>query len=247
MERIRVQTQTKGDESIRKGPSKITSKHWKIYYQLISLSKYNAKDVEDHRFVYKKDINISELCRKNGIKSNKTFYNAIARLSEWGLVIDDGKYFLLYAPNWIEIFPTTLTTLLSYTGSAAEHIDLLRIFLILKKMDKVATTSTDRSFTARAIIQLLSRGTTNSSSYENVRFYLGMLSYWGLIKLKVHKEHDSNLGAYRVYHLQEVKETELNDFFPTDNEAEQNAPLMSDEMMEKLRFQFPSIVNGLEN
>jgi len=39
----------------------------------------------------------------------------------------------------------------------------------------------------------------------------------------------------------------LNDFFITDDKAEQNAPLMSDEMMEKLKFQFPSIINGLEN
>lgn len=247
MEQIRVQTQSKGDTTSHNGVNKITSKHWKIYYQLMSLSKYNSIDVEDHRFVYKKDINISDLCRKNGIKSNKTFYNAIDRLSQWGLVRDNGKYFLLYAPDWVEVCPSTLTTLLFYAGTAAEHIDLLRVFLILKKMDKMATTADDKSFTARAIIQLLSRGTTNPSSYENVRFYLGMLSYWGLIELKVHKTHDPNIGSYRVYHLQKVKEVELNDFFITDDKAEQNAPLMSDEMMEKLKFQFPSIINGLEN
>jgi len=50
------------------------------------------------------------------------------------------------------VCPSTLTTLLFYAGTAAEHIDLLRVFLILKKMDKMATTADDKSFTARAII-----------------------------------------------------------------------------------------------
>lgn len=208
----------------------------------MSISKYNSQKVEDHRYVYKKNINITAMCRECGIKSTKTFYNAIERLSIYGLVKDNNDSYLLYAPDWIEISPRTLTALLAHTGNAAEDIDLLRTYLILKKMDKFGNTKEDRSFTVRAIVQLLDHGTTNPCSYEKVRFYLGMLSYWGLIKLKVHKEYNSNIGSYTVYHLQEVNEIGTAVDFVIDEKAEQNAPLMSDEMMEKLRFKFPAIV-----
>lgn len=241
MNKIRVQTQSKYDRPTKK--EKITTKHWLIYYQLMSISKYNAQRVEDHRFVYKKDINISKMCRDCGIKSSKTFYNAIDRLSKWGLVSDMNNYFLLYAPNYIEIAPRTLKTFLSYTTEDTSHIDILRVFLILKKMDSVAENGEDRSFTIRSIVKLLSHGTSNTCSYLNIRFYLAMLSYWGLISLKYHTMYNSNLKPYLVYHLQWVKETELSkDFIDYNQEAEEQAPLMSDKMMEKLKMCFPIIM-----
>lgn len=39
--------------------------------------------------------------------------------------------------------------------------------------------------------------------------------------------------------MQEINEREIAVDFIIDEEAERNAPLMSDEMMEKLRFKFP--------
>lgn len=77
------------------------------------------------------------MCKECGIKSTKTFYNAIERLSAYGLVKDNNNTFLLYAPDWIEISPRILTALLAHTGNTAEDIDLLRTFLILKKMNKI--------------------------------------------------------------------------------------------------------------
>jgi len=38
---------------------KITAKHWKVYYYMLSVSKFNSNKVEDHRYIYKKDFNIS--------------------------------------------------------------------------------------------------------------------------------------------------------------------------------------------
>lgn len=246
MKSIRVQTQSKTDK-IHENHKAITAKHWKIYYQLMSVSKYNAQAREDHRYVYKNTLNIAKLCRENGIKSTKTFYNAIERLSEWHLIIDNPTYFMLYAPNWIEITPYVLSTLLAHTGNDSQHIDVLRIFLILKKMDKYAEMPEDRNFTIRGIVQLLSHGTTHASSYENVRFYLGILSYWKLIELKVHTEYQPNLGAYKVYQLQWVSEENLSpDFDITSQAAEEQAPLISDKMREKLSFSFPAIVGDLK-
>lgn len=61
--------------------------------------------------------------------------------------------------------------------------------------------------------------------------------------MKVHKEYNANIGSYTVYHLQDVSETENSADFIIDEKAEQKAPLMSDEMMEKLKFCFPQLLN----
>ena len=41
-----------------KSYKKITEKQWTVYYYLLSVSVYNNKDREDHRYVYKSSINI---------------------------------------------------------------------------------------------------------------------------------------------------------------------------------------------
>lgn len=38
---------------------KITAKQWKIYYYLLSVSKFDSRKVEDHRYVYKNSLNIT--------------------------------------------------------------------------------------------------------------------------------------------------------------------------------------------
>ena len=127
---VYAHTQTKESYSNDKG---ITAKHWKVYYYLLSVSKFDSQRVEDHRYVYKKDFNISAACRTLGVKSNQTFYNALERLEKHGLVKVKSDYYLLYARNWIDIDKDVLTNLVKYAKTREQDIDLLRTFLILKK------------------------------------------------------------------------------------------------------------------
>ena len=57
----------------------IPKKHWVVYYYLLSISKWNYKDKEQHRYVYKKDVNISEISKRLKV-SRTTYYSAIENL-----------------------------------------------------------------------------------------------------------------------------------------------------------------------
>lgn len=238
---IYVHTQTKENY---KRDKKITTKQWRIFYYLLSVSKYNAVKNEDHRYVYKKDFNISACCRFLGVKSNQTFYNAIKSLEQKGLVIDDGEHFLLYAREQIDINQQVLINFVKCSAGKEKenNIDLLRTFLILKKINKIAGCAEEKSFTARQIILLLGHNDTENEQYSKIKLYLALLSFWGLIELKVHTAYNEKIGRYTVYHLQSVQDIP-NNTFNEDIEAEKNAPLPSEEIMAKLYFQFPEIMN----
>lgn len=113
----------------------ITHRHWKVYYYLLSISKFNSKKVEDHRYIYKNSFNKSEASRILGI-GRATIYRAIDELKARKLIVEEENYYLIYAKNWVPIEHKTLTNLIEFAPKAREHnIDILRIFLILKRID----------------------------------------------------------------------------------------------------------------
>lgn len=232
---VYAHTQTK--ESYKKDKN-ITAKQWKVYYYLLSVSKFDSNRVEQHRYVYKNSINISQACRDLGIKSTKTFYNALGKLSEVGLIIVYPDFYKIKAKNWVEIDKTILTSLIKCSKAHDQDIDLLRTFLILKKIDEIAENSQERSFTLRQMSVLLGHGDTTSDVYTKIRFYLAILHFWGLALITAHTETNSSLGHYTVFHLQKISEQNLNPDFQSDIEAEMNAPLPSEEFLDKLRFVF---------
>lgn len=226
----------------------ISFKCWKVYYYLFLISKKDLDCIRKDNFVYKKNINITKFCKDFGIKSNQTFYNALNKLEKNNLISIEGDTYYIYTEDWMQIDKHILLNLLLYAKVKEQDIDLLRTFLILKKMNKVAENSEEKSFTLRQISILLGHGDTHSKYYENIRIYLALLSFWGLIELKQHKEFNKNLGkAYTIFHLQNIKECELNADFESDIEAEMNAALPSEELMNKLRFSFPNIIENKEN
>lgn len=223
---------------------KIPPKHWKIYYYLFSISKFNADEPENSYYVYRKNFNISQACKILGIKSNSTFYNAVNRLEQYHLIRVTEDILYLYAQDWIDISRNVLINLVKYSRTNDMNIDLLRTFLILKKINKIAQTTEEKSFTIRQISILLGHGDTTPKRYEEIKIYLALLSFWGLIELKQHREYNNNLGAYTIYHLQEIKETDLNEGFEENIEAEMVAPFPSEDLMNKLKFSFSEILDN---
>lgn len=236
---VYAHTQTRNNY---KEDQKITSKQWKIYYYMLSVSKFNTQKIEDHRYIYKKDFNITQVCRLLGIKSTQTFYNAIKRLTENRLVRDQGEYYFLYAKNWININQDILLNLVDYAKIREQDIDLLRTFLILKKLDKIAGGAEERAFTKRDLIILLGHNPNDTVFYNNIRTYLALLSFWGLIELKVHTANHTNLGHYTIYHLQKVNDNTLNPDFISNINAEKDVMVLSQELKDRLRVQFPELL-----
>lgn len=165
------------------------------------------------------------------------------RLQENRLVKVSSDYYFLYAKNWVKIDKNILSNLVRRAKTKEEHIDLLRTFLILKKIDKIAEKAEERSFTIRQISILLGHGDTTAKYYESIRIYLATLSFWGLIELKQHRQYNESLGAsYTIFHLQKTKEVDLAADFYSNQNAEMEAFIQSEEFMNKLRFTFPNII-----
>ena len=73
------------------------------------------------------------------------------------MVIDTDEYYMIFTKTPIDIKKEVLTNLIEYSsGKRPEgNIDLLRTYLILKRMNKLAISSEDRQFTKRELILLL--------------------------------------------------------------------------------------------
>lgn len=203
---VYAHTQTRQDYIKDK---KITSKQWQVYYYLLSQSYHNNQSNEKHRFIYKNSLNVSSAAKFLGI-SRPTIYTAIKNLKETGLLRETEEAYLIYYRNWTKIDNDTLKYLLSYSKNEAKGIDLLRTYLILKKINEVAHNKNDMRFTKKDLITFLGHNVTTTSDYDNIRNYLAVLTYFNLIKLSHHTEYKEGLGSYVIYHIQEINTTISN-------------------------------------
>lgn len=216
---VYTHTQTKTDY---KRDRNITSKQWQVYYYLLSISYYDSQSVEDHRYVYKKEFSVAAAARFLGI-SRPTIYTALSNLKEANLIKETNTAYLLYARNWVKIEKETLKVLLSLTKNVSKRIDMLRIYLILKKLNEISQGADDRAFTRKDLIDILGHNTTTSIDYENVTGYLVWLSYLNLIEFKTHTAFKEGVGNYVVFHLQKINEI-------TDKGAEMLALMKENEV-----------------
>lgn len=228
---VYAHTQTKKDY---KKDQKITSKQWQVYYYLLSISNYDSHNIENHRYVYKKDFSVSAAAKFLGI-SRPTIYTAISNLENGGLIQSKDNYYLLYSRNWIKVSNTTLKSLLGFSSKASKNIDLLRTYLILKKIKEIARTKEDMSFTKKDLVQILGHGVTNSSEYDDVRNYLALLSFMHLIDVKYYTEYKEGLGKYVVYCLQEVYDEVTDGELVSNIQAEMIGTKLPNSMLEELK------------
>lgn len=237
---IYAQTQTRNNYKRYKS---ITSKQWLVYYYLLSVSHYDAQEKEDHRFVYKKDLNISKISKTLGI-SRPTFYSALKVLTNFGLVIDYGLSYSLYSYQWVKIDLEILKALITFTHSNAKDIDLLRTYLFLKKLYLITTVKEERQFTRRELIQLLGHDITTVSNYKDIQIYLGLLSYWNLIEIKSHVEQHPTFGHYIVYHLERAGEEKVNPDLLNNDIGEMHGSAMPERIYNSLLFTMPEIAEA---
>lgn len=219
----------------------ITAKQWQVYYYLLSISKFDAQRVEDHRFIYKNEINISAASKFLNI-SRPTFYTAITNLCQSGLLRDYGYSYSIYARDYVEIHCNTLRYLLSLSKEKALNIDILRVYLYLKKMLRISTRGEERQFTKRNLIMLLGHDVTAKEHYKDMQNHIALLCYLQLIEVKVETRTDSNFGKYTVYHLQTVNETSDHPDMLVDLAAEMNGSAMPERIYKELSFTMPELI-----
>ena len=185
--------------------SKITDKYWSVYYYLVSISLWDMTSKEDHRYVDKKNINISNVSKMLNI-SRPTFYKAIERLQEYSLIYTLGKedhyYYIPSPPIYAETNIKTIDYLLHFRKYVG--IDLLRTYLILSKYFKLhKQDGKEKFFVRKEIVDLLGHNIRDTSYYGYIDIYLSLLQGWGLIELKSQTITTAN-GGYVKYTLVNV-------------------------------------------
>lgn len=213
-----IQTEVKGKADY----SSIKEKGWTVYYYLLSISLFN--DDEQHRYVYKNTINISQASRDLKI-SRTTFYSSIDKLEKEGLIQVSGSkeyYRLPIKSCWAQLSRDLLTELLAYSTTGAT-IDLLRTYLfcnvIYSKYGNV------KRFTKRNLVRCLNHNDTDTDAYRRVQICLDLLEKWGLVVLNTTAK-ESDGFTYEEYIIKDLsKESGVLDKRKQIRENEMNSPL----------------------
>lgn len=150
-----------------------------------------------------------------------------------GLIEEWDRYFLIFAKNWVEIDVKILKALLNFGRSEPQSIDLLRTYLIIKKLKKIGVNK-DSTFTIKDIVILLGHDGKDTPFYDRVRAYISLLGYWNLIILKKHSV-SNKIGGYMLYHIQKADEKNVDPDLVFNLEAEMQASGVPEEIMEELK------------
>lgn len=181
----------------------LTYKQWSVFYYLISICEWNGRDKEDHYYVYKNNLNITQASKKLKI-SRSTFYSALDKLEHWqiGALTDCGDYYQIKIPRiYAEIDRETLQFLVLQTRFLG--IDFLRTYALLARIYQV--DSSKKVFVTRDLVLMLGHPETESIMYEKIRIYLALLEQWELIELRYKTLHTEFKGTYKQYTLIKVR------------------------------------------
>lgn len=110
----------------KKQRATLTHKQYLVYTYLITLSKWNARDKEEHYYVYKNSFVIKEACGHLGI-TEPTWRAAIRKLRGEKIsngkiyytndyIKDEGNYYLIYIPKSYAALELDLIKLLMSYG-----------------------------------------------------------------------------------------------------------------------------------
>ena len=182
----------------RKVEYKLTYKQWSVFYYLISICEWNGRDRENHYYVYKDKLNISQASKKLNI-SRSTFYSALDKLSSKSLsaIVDGGDYYTINIPRiYAEIDRETLQFLILQTRFLG--IDFIRVYALLMRIYQF---DSDRCFVIRDLVLILGHNENDTGAYEKIRIYLALLEHWGLIELRFKTLHSDFKGTYKEYTL----------------------------------------------
>lgn len=203
----------------------ITEKQWTVYYYLLSVSIYNSRENEDHRYVYKSSINISAVSKNLGI-ARSTFYAAIGKLEKVNLLKPYDEYYTLKIPgHYTEISRELLSQLLSFRKALT--VDLLRTYLFFAATYRIHK---GKEFTKRNIIRCLGYPDNVSDYYKKVETYIDLLHYWELIDYTSRIEQ-TELGTCRLYKVKNIKTSSdmLNNRVETNELGIENLGLTPEE------------------
>lgn len=100
--------------------AKLTTKQYLVYSYLMSISKWDAQDRENHYYVYKNSFLVKDACALLSI-SQPTWRSAIKKLKEELYIQEFDKYYIIDIPNTYAPLNINLIKFLIQFGSAIDN------------------------------------------------------------------------------------------------------------------------------
>lgn len=150
-----------------------------VYMFLQSISK--RKEDEDHRYVVKSEINISEIANGKGSLlsiSRQTYYNKLNDLKAAGFVTEDDNYYILPTPEVFFLIPHDTLVYLLDNGV---NEGVFKLFAWLGNREKIMSGNV--IFSENVLIEeVLGANKTSTPQHRRVQNNLDLLSRLGLIR-----------------------------------------------------------------
>lgn len=191
--------------SKEKGFVKFTSKQLAVYYWLISKSFWNSKDREDHYFIYRNDINYSQMGRELGIGSVNTIKSALSKLELYSYIMMDNE--TIYIPHkdyYTYLDVGLIKFLLGWSGILGAEI--IMFYSILKRFFELNKESGQKTkFNTKLMMKLFGYSDSNTEIYKKFRLYIAFLESYKLIETTTQTKKNKG-GEYIEYTLWNISD-----------------------------------------
>ena len=209
--------------------SRLTTKQYLVYSYLLSISKWNAEDNEQHYYVYKNSFKVKDACEFLKI-SQPTWRKAIDKLQECHYLLAEGKRYKIRIPQpYVQIEISLIKTLLSF-GISIGCGNIISIFSLLysywescKKMNEECTITIGqlkKIFTTK-------KGTESTILYKTA---LAILESLGLLEISTRTQSYNGI-TYNVYLIKKMR---LNSSYSI--ELDQNSPNNIEKILDKIKI-----------
>lgn len=205
----------------RSKQAKLTTKQYLVYAWLLSVSYWNAKDREDHYYVYKNSFKIKDAVAEIGI-TQPTWRSAITALKTYHYIEEQSDKYLIYWPSqsFVPIHIDILKFLIQASKEIKGGYHIVAVYsTIAKYYQKVVEDGNDFCEITvnqiRTIFESRSRH-KEDSNYLTYELMFGLFSITGLMKIKtVGRQYSGN--SYTAYQISNVKIDGLPEGFMEHN------------------------------
>lgn len=184
--------------------AKLTTKQYLVYSYLMSISKWDALDKEQHYYVYKNSFLIKDACTLIGI-SQPTWRTAIKKLKEEFYIQEFDKYFIIEIPNTYAPLNIDLIKFLLPFGAAIENGgNIISLYSIIYRYWQYSTNNEKVCEITINQLRKLFNTKHDKTVLTSYRIMLNLFEYYGLIKVnKVGRQFQGN--PYTGYIIQKVE------------------------------------------
>lgn len=165
---------------------RLTNKQLAVYYWLVTNSRWNSKEQENHYYIYNSDFTNTQIGKELNIKSRDTVRNALNTLEMYGYICRLKEYIVIPHAEKITYLDVRLIKwLLKQSKVKSVGAEFILFYSILKRLFEINSKNDKKTdVTPSLMMKLLGYSPNETPIYDKFRLYFAIFEHYGLIKLK---------------------------------------------------------------